>query len=134
MLDEAAIAVATGAASNVVAYLAQGRIDAVRARVASIFRRGGAQSEAEALRVLNEDSAALLERRVGEAETAVRWAGLLTAALAAHSDARPDVDALAAANPAAKTVHIGSQNNHGTGTFIGGDNYGSISAGGSEQT
>ncbi|MFD0061741.1 hypothetical protein [Streptomyces sp. NPDC056690] len=134
MLNEAAIAVASGAASNVVAYLAQGRIDAVRARVIAIFRRDGAHSEAEALRLLNEDSAALLERRISEAEAAVRWAGLLTAALAAHSEARPDMDALAAANPAAKTVHIGSQHNHGTGTFVGGDNYGSIGPGNPEQS
>ncbi|WP_368862034.1 hypothetical protein [Catenulispora pinistramenti] len=33
---------------------------------------------------------------------------------------------LASTTVEAKTVYIGSQNNHGSGTFVGGDNYGGI--------
>ncbi|MER7662815.1 hypothetical protein [Streptomyces sp. NPDC096193] len=129
MLDEAAIAVATGAASSVIAYLAQGRLDAVRARIAAIFRHGGASSEAEAVQALVDTSSALSQQRINQAEATARWAGLLTAALAAHSETRPDIEALASAAPPNKTVNIGSQHNYGSGTFVGGDNHGSIGPG-----
>ncbi|MET8964061.1 hypothetical protein ABZX69_32100 [Streptomyces sp. NPDC004074] len=129
MLDEAAIALATGAASNVIAYVAQGRVDAIRSRISGIFRRGGASREDEALRILADDAAALSQRRINQTEATIRWTGLLTAALAAYPDVRPDMEALAAAVPSSKTVNIGSQHNHGSGTFVGGDNYGTIRPG-----
>ncbi|MER8087259.1 hypothetical protein ACIO6T_10840 [Streptomyces sp. NPDC087532] len=51
----------------------------------------------------------------------------MTAYLAAYPDARTDLEALAsAAPPATRTLNIGSQHNHGSGTFIGGDNHGGV--------
>jgi hypothetical protein len=127
MLDEAAAAVATGAAGNIVAYLVQGHADTLRARIAAIFRHGGPERESEALRMLADDASALSQSTGNQAAATVRWTALLTAVLAAHSEACPEVEALAASAPAAtKTVHIGSQHNHGSGTFIGGDNTGFI--------
>ncbi|MFF9788666.1 hypothetical protein [Streptomyces nigrescens] len=127
MLDAAAIAVATGAASNVVAYLLQGRADALRIRLSAIFQRGTTQQQADALRTLDDDAAALAQRTVAQADVTARWTGFLTAFLAACPDARADVEALASATPpGAKTVNIGSQHNHGSGAFIGGDNHGGI--------
>ncbi|MFJ2407080.1 hypothetical protein ACIOUE_37935 [Streptomyces xanthochromogenes] len=126
MLDATAIAVATGAAGNVIAYLIQGNIDDVRARIAAIFRRTSAGHRAEALRVLDEDAAALSQQTVSQADVTARWTGLLTAVLAAHPDARADIEALASTTAATKTVNIGSQHNHGGGTFIGGDHHGDI--------
>ncbi|MCX5410751.1 hypothetical protein [Streptomyces sp. NBC_00059] len=133
MLDEAAIAITTGAASNVIAYLAQGRTDAIRNRVSAIFRRGGTDQEDEALAVLANDTAALSQRRINQAEATARWAGLFAAALAAHPSTRPDIEALASTPPPVKTVSIGSQHNHGSGTFVGGDNHGSIQSGSQSQ-
>lgn len=127
MLDAAAIAVATGAASNLVAYLLQGQSDALRTRLSAIFRRGTAQQQSDALRTLDEDAAALAQRTVAHADITARWTGLLAALLAVCPDARADIEALASAGPSgAKTVNIGSQHNHGSGTFIGGDNHGGI--------
>ncbi|MEV5950371.1 hypothetical protein [Streptomyces sp. NPDC051993] len=126
MLDATAIAVATGAASNVVAYLLQGRVDAVRTRIAAVFHRATPDQQAEALRVLGEDAAGLSQQTITQAEVTARWTGLLTAVLAAHPDAREDIEALASTPPATKTVNIGSQHNHGPGTFIGGDHHGDI--------
>ncbi|GAA2558331.1 hypothetical protein GCM10010423_70260 [Streptomyces levis] len=127
MLDEAAIAVTTGAASNVVAYLLQGRADALRARLSTVFRRGTPQQQSDALRTLDEDAGALAQHTVTEADLTARWTGFLTAFLAACPDARADIEDLASVTPAStKTVNIGSQQNHGPGTFIGGDNHGGI--------
>ncbi|MBV9024261.1 MAG: hypothetical protein JO362_10830 [Streptomycetaceae bacterium] len=131
MLDEAAIAVATGAASNVIAYLVQGRADAIRTRISAIFRHAGAGQEDESLGALTNDAVALSQRGMNQAEATARWTGLLTAILAAYPSARPDIEALAASTPpTVKTISIGSQHNHGSGTFIGGDNHGSIQPGG----
>jgi hypothetical protein len=127
MLDAAAIAVATGAASNVVAYLLQGRADALRTRISAIFQRGTTQQQSDVLRALDEDAAALAQRTVAQADVTARWTGFLTAFLAACPEARADMEALGSApSPGTKTVNIGSQHNHGTGSFIGGDNHGGI--------
>ncbi|KUL50314.1 hypothetical protein [Streptomyces sp. NRRL S-1521] len=127
MLDEAAIAVTTGAASNVVAYLLQGRVDALRTRLSTIFRRGTAQQQSDALRTLDEDADALAQHTVTEADITARWAGLLTAFLATCPEARADIEDLASATPTTtKKTNIGSQHNHGSGTFIGGDNHGGV--------
>ncbi|MER6101122.1 hypothetical protein ABT115_01930 [Streptomyces sp. NPDC001832] len=127
MFDEAAVAIATGAASNVVAYLLQGRADALRARLDAVFQRGTAEQRSDALQALEGDSIALARHTVTEAEATARWTRFLTAFLAACPDARTDLEALAsAAPPATRTINIGSQHNHGSGTFIGGDNHGGI--------
>ncbi|WFB09925.1 hypothetical protein LRS74_24955 [Streptomyces sp. LX-29] len=133
MLDAAAIAITTGAASNVVAYLLQGRADALRTRLGAIFRRGTAQQQSDALRTLDEDAAALAQHTVTQADVTARWTGFLTAFLAACPDARADIEALASATPSGtKTVNIGSQHNHGSGTFIGGDNHGGVTVNGGD--
>ncbi|MFD8995001.1 hypothetical protein [Streptomyces abikoensis] len=127
MLDEAAIAVVTGAASNIVAYLAQGRADALRTRLSAIFRSGTEQQQSHALRTLDEDAAALAQRTATQADVSARWTGFLTAFLAACPDARADIEALSSATPTnTRTINIGSQHNHGSGTFIGGDNHGGV--------
>ncbi|RSO11614.1 hypothetical protein DMH18_08445 [Streptomyces sp. WAC 06783] len=134
MLDAAAIAIVTGAASNVLAYLLQGRADALRTRISAIFRRGTAQGESDALRALEEQAEALEQRRVTPAEVTAQWSSVLTAFLATHPEARADIEALSSSTPAGtKTVNIGAQHNHGRGTFIGGDNYGSVRADGLEE-
>lgn len=131
MLDEAAIAVATGAASNVVTYLLQGRVDALRTRLSAAFRRGTEEQQSNALRSLDEDSAALAAHTATQADVAARWTGFLTAFLVAYPDSRAEIEALATAEPSGtKTVNIGSQHNHGSGTFIGGDNHGGITVNG----
>ncbi|MDX2693720.1 hypothetical protein PV416_09955 [Streptomyces ipomoeae] len=126
MLDEVAIAVATGAAGNVAAYLLQGQVDALRTRLSAIFRHGTEQQQSNALRTLDEDAAALAQQTTAPTDITSRWTGHLTAFLAAYPEAREDVEALASAAPSTKTVNIGSQHNHGSGTFIGGDNHGGI--------
>ncbi|GHF51501.1 hypothetical protein GO001_12445 [Streptomyces sp. NRRL B-1677] len=127
MLDEAAIAVATGAAGNIVAYLAQGRADALRTRLSAIFRRGTVQQQSNALRTLDEDAAALAQHTGNQADITARWTGFLTAFLAACPDARADIEALASSAPTStRSINIGSQHNHGSGTFIGGDNHGGV--------
>ncbi|MER5989112.1 hypothetical protein [Streptomyces sp. NPDC001787] len=133
MLDAAAIAVTTGAASNVLAYLLQGRADVLRTRISAIFRRGNVQEESHALRALDEHIEALEHRRVSQTEVTAQWSGMLTAFLTAYPEARVDIEALRSATPSGtKTVNIGSQQNHGRGTFIGGDNHGTIRVDGQE--
>ncbi|MEV4873783.1 hypothetical protein [Streptomyces syringium] len=134
MLDAAAIAVATGAASNVLAYLLQGRADTLRTRISAIFRRGTAQEESHALRALAEHAAGLEQRRVTQAEITAQWSSVLTAFLTAYPEARADIEALRSSTPPGmRTVNIGSQHNHGRGTFIGGDNHGTIRVNGQEE-
>ncbi|MGP3922474.1 hypothetical protein [Streptomyces sp. 8N616] len=133
MLDAAAVAVATGAASNVLAYLLQGRADALRTRISAIFQRGTAREESDALRALEEHAEALEQRRVTQVEVTAQWSSMLTAFLTAYPEARADIEALRSSTPSGtKTVHIGSQHNHGRGTFIGGDNHGTIRVDGQE--
>ncbi|PNG93451.1 hypothetical protein [Streptomyces malaysiensis] len=133
MLDAAAIAVTTGAASNVLAYLLQGRADALRTRISAIFQRGTAQDESDALRALEEHAEALERRRVTQVEVTAQWSSMLTAFLTAYPEARADIEVLRSSTPSdSKTVHIGSQHNHGRGTFIGGDNHGTIRIDGQE--
>ncbi|GHI05801.1 hypothetical protein AQI88_09810 [Streptomyces cellostaticus] len=134
MLDAAALAVATGAAGNVLAYLLQGQTDTLRTRISAIFQRGTAREESIALRALEEHAEALEQRRVTQAEVTAQWSSLLAAFLTAYPEARADIEALRSSVPSGmKTVHIGSQHNHGRGTFIGGDNHGTVRVDGQEE-
>jgi len=126
MLDELAATVATGAAGNIIAYMLSGQVDALRAQVARIFRHGTEQDQAIAMRALDDDAAALAQPGTSESAVTERWTGLLLSYLAAHPEARSDVEALASSSVSGGVQNIGSQHNHGSGTFIGGDNYGSI--------
>jgi hypothetical protein len=126
MLDEAAIAIATGAAGNIIAYMLNGRVDALRVRLARIFRYGTDQERAAALRTLEDDAVALTQREISNTDLTGRWTSLLLSYITAHPEARGDIEALASAPIINKTVNIGSQHNHGSGPFISGDNYGSM--------
>ena len=126
MLDELATAVGTGAAGNIIAYMLSGRVDALRAQVTRIFRHGTEHEQAMAMRALDDDAAALAQRGISETAVTERWTSLLLSYLTAHPEARSDMEALASSSAAGGVQNIGSQHNHGPGTFIGGDNYGSI--------
>lgn len=134
MIDEAAAAVVTGAAGNIVAYMLSGRIDALRELCARVFRHATAQEQAEALHALDQDSAALARGEATQTEIAARWSVVLFSHLAEHPQAREEIGALAGAQGGFKSVRIGSQHNHGSGTFIGGDNYGGVNSGGGPST
>jgi len=126
MLDEVATAIATGAAGNIIAYMLNGRVDALRAQVGRMFRHGTEQEQALALRTLEDDAAALTQQGASETALTGRWISLLLSYLTAHPEARGDIEAFASSPVANKAMNIGSQHNHGSGTFIGGDNYGNI--------
>jgi hypothetical protein len=126
MLDEAAIAIATGTAGNIVAYLFYGRVDALRTHVVRIFRHGTEQERSAVLRRLEDDTVALTQQGASKTDLTERWTSLLLSYLTAHPEARGDIEAFASAPVINKTMNIGSQHNHGSGPFIGGDNYGSL--------
>jgi hypothetical protein len=132
MLDEVATEIATGAAGNIIAYMLNGRVDALRAQVARVFRHGTHQEQAAALHAVEDDTAALAQQEASQADLTARWANLLLSYLTAHPEARKDVETLAFPQVVNKTTNIGSQHNHGSGIFIGGDNYGTINPRGQE--
>jgi hypothetical protein len=128
MLDPATTAIITGAAGNVVAYMLNGRADALRTWMARIFRTGTEEQRFRPFHMLEEDIAALTNQLTSEADVQARWSDLLASHLAAHPEARADIGAMGSTPIAMKTVGIGTQHNHGSGTFIGGDNYGHINS------
>lgn len=126
MLDEVVTAIATGAAGNIVASMLNGRVDALRAQFARMFRHGTEQERSVVLSALEDDAVALLQRRASETDLTGRWTSLLLAYLSAHPEAGGDIEAFASAPVISKTMNIGAQHNYGSGPFIGGDNYGNI--------
>ncbi|MGP3967900.1 hypothetical protein [Streptomyces sp. 6N223] len=128
MLDEAVLAIVTGAVANAISHLSGGRLDALRTRFVRIFRHGTEQQQSTAIRALEEGAAALGQQTASEADISARLTALLVSYLAAHPEAREDIEALASAPIASKTTNIGSQHNYSSGTFIGGDNYGGINS------
>jgi hypothetical protein len=126
MLDEVATAIATGAAGNIIAYMLNGRVDALRVQVARMFRHGTEQEQALVLRTLEDDAAALTQQGASKTALTGRWISLLLSYLTAHPEARGDIAAFASSPVVNKTMNIGSQHNHGSGTFIGGDSYGNL--------
>jgi hypothetical protein len=127
MLDEVATAIATGAAGNVIAYMLNGRVDALRAQLAGMFRHGTPQERTRILRGLDTDARALKREEVSEADLTERWINLLVSYLAQHPEARSDIEAFSSLHTTSRIINIGSQNNVGSGIFIGGDNHGEIS-------
>lgn len=125
MLDEVAIAISTGAAGNIVAYILNGRVDALRTQVAKMFRHGTEQERSAALRTLEDDAAALTQKKASEADVTQQWKNSLLSYLTAHPEAREDIASFASLQVSRKTVIIGSQIFHGPGSF-GGDNNGTI--------
>lgn len=126
MLDEVVVQIATGAAGNIIAFALQGRVDALRVQVARLFRHGTEQEQSVVLRTLEDDTFALTQRGESTTDLTARWTGLLLSYLSAHPEARGDVEVFASASVIKKTMNIGVQHNHGSGPFIGGDNYGNM--------
>ncbi|GLX02184.1 hypothetical protein Misp02_62700 [Microtetraspora sp. NBRC 16547] len=127
MLDPATMAIITGAAGNLVAYMLNGQVDAARARIKRIFRGGTEEEQSTSLRAAEDDSLALARRATSEADVRARWGVHLAAYLAEHPEIRADLEAIAQSAPTAtETMNVGEQHNHGSGTFIGRDNYGGI--------
>lgn len=126
VFDEATAAIITGATGNIVAYMLNGHLDALRARVSRIFRAAGEGQESASVRALGQDSAALASGAATESDIRAKWSVLLASLLAAHPELRTEVDALATAAVPASVVNLGSQNNYGSGPFIAGHNFGSI--------
>jgi hypothetical protein len=125
MLDEVAIAISTGAAGNIVAYMLNGQVDALRAKITLVFRHGTEQERADALRSLEDDAVALTQQKASEAGLTKQWSNSLLSYLTTHPEAREDIASFASAPVNRKTVIIGSQTFHGPGSF-GGDNNGTI--------
>ena len=129
MLDAVTTAVATGAAGNIVAYMLTGRVHALRAQIAHIFRHGTERERSAALSAVEDDVVALEQRDESKANVTGRWTSILVAYLAAHPEALRDVETFASASVVNKTMNVNSQHNYGSGVFIGGDNYGSLTSG-----
>ncbi|NIL44050.1 hypothetical protein HCB17_25265 [Salinispora arenicola] len=128
MFDEATTAIITGATGNIVAYMLNGRVDALRAWASKVFRTGAEDSHSAPLRALEEDNAALALGTATESDVRARWSVLLASLLAAHPELRAEVGALATAPVPASVVNLGSQHNYGSGPFIAGHNFGSINS------
>jgi hypothetical protein len=129
MLDDVATAIATGAAGNIVAYMLNDQVDALRAKIATIFRHGSGHERAAALHTVERDVAALSEHKVTRADLIIQWGDLLLSYLAAHPEARADIESLVSPHATNKTIIIGSQMHLGSGPQIAGDNYGSMTFG-----
>ena len=126
MFDEVATAIATGAAGNIIAYMLNGQVDALRGQVARIFRHGTEPERSAVLRMLKDDAVTLTQQEASETDVTGRWTSILLSYLTAHPEAREDIEAFVSAPVINKTMNIGSQQNHGSGPFIGGDNYGNM--------
>jgi hypothetical protein len=126
MLDEVTTAITTSAAGNVIAYMLNGRIDALRTQVARMFRHGTSQERAAVLRGLDEDAGTLERKEASQADLTERWINRLTSYLNQHPEARSDIEAFGSLHTTSRIINIGTQNNTGSGFFIGGDNHGDI--------
>ncbi len=125
MLDEATMAIATGAAGNVVAYMLSGRVDALRERIVRVFRRAPEEQQEEVRRALDTDATALADRSASQSDVSLRWAMRLAIELHAHPDARPDIAALAALEVGDR-AQISIHTNTGSGPYVAGNNNGLI--------
>lgn len=119
------MAIATGAAGNIIADMLSGRVDALRGRIAHIFRRAPEEQQEEVRRALDTDATALTERSASQSDISLRWAMRLAMELNAHPDARPDIEALAALSAGARP-QISIYTNTGPGPYVAGNNNGLI--------
>ena len=127
MLDADVMAVLTGAAGNVVAYLLNGRADAAKKWLARVLRAATSEERTSTMQALDRDTAAVKSGQAVEAELQAKWLATLAMFLAQHPEARSEVEALAAATSDATGAQtIGSQINLGSGTIVGRDNFGDI--------
>jgi hypothetical protein len=125
MFDAETTAILTGAAGNVVAYMLNGRVDALRGWIGRVFQSASEQERVDQLRAVEDDIAALADHLYTEADVRARWAVVLASHLAAHPEARAEIQAIDAPTTI-RYMHVERQHNYGNGTFIGGDNYGRI--------
>lgn len=125
VLDDAAIAITTGAAGNVVAYMLSGRADAAREWMGRIFRHAPTEEQAAIEQAVGEDVATLATRPASADEILIRWAARLGAELKAHPDVRGEMAAPDALGSSGRPMQIISQVNH-DGIFIAGNHKGTI--------
>lgn len=130
MLEDVAIAISTGAAGNIVAYMLNDQMDALRAQVAKIFRHGTGQEREMALQAIERDANALSEHNVTRAILTNQWSNILLSYLTDHPEARADVESFASSQDTGGTVNIGSQIHIGIGPQNGRDHIGNVSFGG----
>jgi hypothetical protein len=127
MLEDVAIAISTGAAGNIVAYMLNDQMDALRGHVAKILRHGTGQERSTILQALERDADALGEQDVTPAVLTDEWSNVLLSYLNDHPEAHPDIESFASSQASCRPINIGAQNHFGSGPQIGGDNYGSMS-------
>ncbi|WP_410812811.1 hypothetical protein [Micromonospora sp. 067-2] len=121
------MAVITGAAGNIVAYMINGEVDTLQAWAKRIFRPSRGSDEPAQVRAITNDCAALAEDGMSELEVKIRWKAILETYLAEHPEILPEIEALASSAPSrAGEMYVGTQRNE-SGVFVGRDNYGQIS-------
>ena len=125
MIEDAAIAISTGAAGNIVAYMLNGRVDALRNHLVGIFRHGSDVERSHALQTLERDAAALVGNDVNQTSLTNQWRDLLLSYLIAHPQAREEIESFASLNAAGATK-IKSMKHTGTGPQIVGPNFGNM--------
>jgi hypothetical protein len=137
MLDPDLVAIATGAGGNIVASMITGGALVIRARIVELFRRGTPDEQDSAVAAFDSDARVLAEWvRAAEQNTELaaelsraterlsqEWTRRVAEYVTAHSEARPDLEALAAA---ATVSNFGSQHNTGSGTFVNGTVIGGV--------
>jgi hypothetical protein len=125
MIEDAAMAVSTGAAGNIVAYLLNGRVDALRNHVVSIFRHGSDVEQSHALQALERDAVALVENDATRASLINQWRDLILSYFIAHPEAREEIESFAFLDTVG-TTKIKSMKHAGTGPQIVGPNFGNM--------
>jgi len=125
MIEDAAVAISTGAAGNIVAYMLNGRVDALRTCVVRIFRHGSDVERSHALQTLERDAVALAEDNATRGSLMRQWRDLLLSYLIAHPEAREEIESLASLG-AGSVIKIKSMKHTGTGPQIVGPNYGDM--------
>ncbi|GJF31746.1 hypothetical protein KNE206_44460 [Kitasatospora sp. NE20-6] len=137
MLDPDLVAIATGAGGSIVASVITGGAVAARARIATLFRRGTPGEQAAAIDAFDNDTRVLAEwaratdqnsELAAELARATdqlsqEWAHRMAEYVAAHSEALPDLEAIATAAPSS---NFGGQQNNGSGTFVNGTVIGGV--------
>ncbi|MEU6347527.1 hypothetical protein ABZ883_42165 [Streptomyces sp. NPDC046977] len=126
MSETELMAIATGAAGTIAAAMATSGALAIRDRVATLFHRGTAAEQSEALDAVDRDAASLADGRPVEQVTRL-WAVRIASYLAAHPEAVPDATRLAQP-PRVDASQTWHQHNTGRGTFIGRDVHGGITS------
>jgi len=104
VIEDIAMAISTGAAGNIVAYMLNGRVDALRAQVTKMFRHGNEQERSAALRALEDDAVALTQKKASETDITKQWRDFLLSYLTAHPEAQEDIASFASASATRKSV------------------------------